>query len=204
MTLPFCFDLVKKILDYTYLSDLVRLSLTSKFFRQYVNNPLFWQIIVDKCKIINEFMKYTWVNYDKNTYSYPIHNIKNIYQCDVCYTNMSEIQVYPVDRSYYFFPFSVDLYLQKNNKFKSIYIYLFTGANEVNSQLNNISDTIDILMSHVKLSIDDISKFKSIQTLSIPEIWGEFKIIQTIHIITYLPSWKIPGSKNYILEKILT
>ena len=227
-----CSDLAKKILDYTFLSDLVRLSLTSKFFRQYMNNPLFWQIIVDKRKIIKEFIKCMYMNYEKNTYFYPTHNIKNIYQCNGevshvdIFGNVTEINIYSfpldVDQYYFFptfrgsniyFPSQNDLkifykifsncesfhmgslsgqYLQKNNKFKSIYIYQFTSANEINLQLNNFSDTIDILMSHMGLTIENISKFKSIQTLSIQEIEGEnkeeFKTLQTKIETMYIAS----------------
>lgn len=75
----FCSDLVLKILTHVVLSDLIQMSLTSKNFHKYMMNPFFWQIIVDKCDIIENFIKYILANYEKNTCSYPIHNIKNFY-----------------------------------------------------------------------------------------------------------------------------
>lgn len=62
-----------------------------------------------------------------------------------------------------------NLHLQQNNKFKSVYIYTFVDSDEVKSVFDNFSDTIYI-MSHVRLSIENISKFRNIRTLSIPGI----------------------------------
>lgn len=95
----FCYDLVLKILTHVVLSDLIQMSLSSKNLHKYMMNPLFWQIIVDKCDIIENFIKYILANYEKNTYSYPIHNIKNFYTFN---KKAQEINVYGLNSQKFF------------------------------------------------------------------------------------------------------